>query len=175
MFGRKKSKKGKAEFCTLIGVSTFSEQYLALTDEERENFLPTIHPDAVLSKDDLAVVIADLQRSDEEFLHVEVLRFLSQFPNSLQAKTALLSVLKQEKPDDMVLSHAGQELMFFTLTDEDFDTIYRCLVAIHGDEDYENASASLLRILTSKHNSPTLSKLIDAGLYVDSINTWIAP
>ncbi|AKK06304.1 hypothetical protein CMUST_09940 [Corynebacterium mustelae] len=122
-------------------MSTFSEQYLALTDEERENLLPTIRPDAGLTEDDLAVVIADLQRSDEEFLHVEILRFLSQFPNSPQAKTALLSVLKQENPDDMVLSHAGQELMFFTLDDDDFDAIYRCLVTIHGDEDYENASA----------------------------------
>lgn len=156
-------------------MSTFSEQYLALTDEERENLLPTIRPDAGLTEDDLAVVIADLQRSDEEFLHVEILRFLSQFPHSPQAKTALLSVLKQENPDDMVLSHAGQELMFFTLDDDDFDAIYRCLVTIHGDEDYENASASLLRILTSKHAAPTLSKLFDAGLYVDSINTWTTP
>lgn len=171
----RKSKKGKASFCTLVGVSTFSEQYLALTNEERENLLPTIRPDAGLTEEDLAVVIADLQRSDEEFLHVEILKFLSQFPNSPQAKTALLSVLKQEKPDDMVLSHAGQELMFFTLDDDDFDAIYRCLVAIHGDEDYENASESLLRTLTSKHAASTLSKLVDAGLYVDPISTWIAP
>lgn len=160
-------------------MTTFQEQYLARTDEQRTDFLRCLDPDTTLTDEDLTCVITDLHRTDDDQLQIEIFQFLWDFfPTSPEAKDAVMSFIKQDKPNELVLSHAASALRHFTLTDEDFDAFYRCLVAIHDDGTYENASESLIWTLAAKRNegaAPTLSKLVDAGLYVDSINTWTTP
>lgn len=151
-------------------MTTFQERYLALTDEQRTDFLRCLDSDTALSDEDLTCVITDLHRTDDDQLQIEIFQFLwFLFPTSPAAKDAVMSFVKQEAPDELVLSHAAMVLRHFQLTEEDFDAIYRSIETHHGNNYYQLSVDNLIDAigLTLRQGSrPTALKLLENS-YID--------
>ncbi|AKK06305.1 hypothetical protein CMUST_09945 [Corynebacterium mustelae] len=151
-------------------MTTFSEQYLARTDEQRTDFLRSLDPDITLTDEDLTCVITDLHRTEDDQLQIEIFQFLWDFfPTSPEAKDAVMSFIKQDNPDELVLSHAAMVLRHFTLTDEDFEAIYRSIETHRTNDYYQLSVDNLIRAigLTLRQGSrPTALKLLENG-YID--------
>ena len=95
-------------------------------------------------------LLAELPDEEDEFLQVEIIRFLANArPRSDAVKTALMDyMLTAEGCDEMVLAHLAQNLVLFALSAEDLQAVYEKTVAVNQARDVqEDFACSLLRLL----------------------------
>ena len=118
----------------------------------------------------------------DEFVKVEILRFLAKFRHDNRGtkdKIVKLIVEKYIDNEEMTLSIAAQELMFFNLGRDDFRKISNFLL----DTEYQNMdmidlTSSLIRLLCAKKNRSNGSdeyfqELEKIDSYREDIKTWI--
>ena len=117
----------------------------------------------------------------DEFVKVEILKFLSRFRHDnreTKDKIVKLIVEKYIDNEEMTLSIAAQMLTFFDLGKEDFRKISNFLL----DKEYQNMdmidlTSSLIRLLCAKKNRSNGSdeyfqELEKIDSYRDDIKTW---
>lgn len=117
----------------------------------------------------------------DEFVKVEILKFLSRFRHDnreTKDKIVKLIVEKYIDNEEMTLSIAAQMLTFFDLGKEDFRKISNFLL----DKEYQNMdmidlTSSLIRLLCAKKNRSNASdeyfqELEKIDSYRDDIKTW---
>ena len=117
----------------------------------------------------------------DEFVKVEILKFLSRFRHDnreTKDKIVKLIVEKYIDNEEMTLSIAAQILTFFDLGKEDFRKISNFLL----DKEYQNMdmidlTSSLIRLLCAKKNRSNGSdeyfqELETIDSYRDDIKTW---
>ena len=117
----------------------------------------------------------------DEFVKVEILKFLSRFRHDnreTKDKIVKLIVEKYIDNEEMTLSIAAQLLTFFDLGKEDFRKISNFLL----DKEYQNMdmidlTSSLIRLLCTKKNRSNGSdeyfqELEKIDSYRDDIKTW---
>ena len=117
----------------------------------------------------------------DEFVKVEILKFLSRFRHDnreTKDKIVKLIVEKYIDNEEMTLSIAAQMLTFFDLGKEDFRKISNFLL----DKEYQNMdmidlTSSLIRLLCAKKNRSNGSDVYFQELekidsYRDDIKTW---
>ena len=117
----------------------------------------------------------------DEFVKVEILKFLSRFRHDnreTKDKIVKLIVEKYIDNEEMTLSIAAQLLTFFDLGKEDFRKISNFLL----DKEYQNMdmidlTSSLIRLLCAKKNISNGSdeyfqELEKIDSYRDDIKTW---
>ena len=117
----------------------------------------------------------------DEFVKVEILKFLSRFRHDnreTKDKIVKLIVEKYIDNEEMTLSIAAQLLTFFDLGKEDFRKISNFLL----DKEYQNMdmidlTSSLIRLLCAKKNRSNSSdeyfqEIEKIDSYRDDIKTW---
>ena len=115
-------------------------------------------------------LLAELPDEEDEFLQVEIIRFLADArPKSDTVKTALMDyMLTAEGCDEMVLAHLAQNLVLFALNADDLQTVYEKTVAVSQAQDVqEDFACSLLRLLyIHRENGAAdyLAKLKEQGI-----------
>lgn len=118
----------------------------------------------------------------DEFVKVEILKFLSRFRHdNRETKDKIVKLIVESYLDneEMTLSIAAQELMFFDLGKDDFRQISDLLL----DKEYQNMdmidlTSSLIRLLCTKENRSNGSdeyfqELEKIDSYREDIKTWI--
>lgn len=117
----------------------------------------------------------------DEFVKVEILKFLSRFRHdNRETKDKIVKLIVENYIDneEMTLSIAAQMLTFFDLGKEDFRKISNLLL----DKEYQNMdmidlTSSLIRLLCAKKNRSNGSdeyfhELEKIDSYRDDIKTW---
>ena len=116
----------------------------------------------------------------DEFVKVEILKFLSRFRHdNRETKDKIVKLIVESYLDneEMTLSIAAQELMFFDLGKDDFRQISDLLL----DKEYQNMdmvdlTPSLIRLLCTKNrcggSDEYFQELEKIGSYREDIKTW---
>ena len=136
-------------------MNNFVEQYTRLaTEEQRENFLVGYNNDneEPFNDDEVDILLRDLHSTSEPFFKVAIINCLARNSNSFFVKNALIALISDMSEDELVLSHAAQDLRWYR----------------HGKERYENCTSSLIRILyrnRKKGALPYLLELRSRGFY----------
>ena len=116
----------------------------------------------------------------DEFVKVEILKFLSRFRHDNgETKDKIVKLIVESYPDneEMTLSIAAQELMFFDLGKDDFRQIYDLLL----DKEYQNMdmidlTSSLIRLLCKKNrgggSDEYFQELEKIDSYREDIKIW---
>ena len=116
----------------------------------------------------------------DEFVKVEILKFLSRFRHdNRETKDKIVKLIVESYPDDeeMTLSIAAQELMFFDLGKDDFRQISDLLL----DKEYQNMDmvdliSSLIRLLCTKNrgggSDEYFQELEKIDSYREDIKIW---
>ena len=116
----------------------------------------------------------------DEFVKVEILKFLSRFRHDNgETKDKIVKLIVESYPDneEMTLSIAAQELMFFDLGKDDFRQIYDLLL----DKEYQNMdmidlTSSLIRLLCTKNrgsgSDEYFQELEKIDSYREDIKIW---
>ena len=152
-------------------VNNFVEQYTRLaTEEQRENFLVGYNNDneEPFNDDEVDILLRDLHSTSEPFFKVAIINCLARNSNSFFVKNALIALISDMSEDELVLSHAAQDLRWYRLDADDYQVVFDALVEYHGKERYENCTSSLIRILyrnRKKGALPYLLELRSRGFY----------
>ena len=80
----------------------------------------------------------------------------------------MIALISDMSEDELVLSHAAQDLRWYRLDADDYQVVFDALVEYHGKERYENCTSSLIRILyrnRKKGALPYLLELRSRGFY----------
>ena len=116
----------------------------------------------------------------DEFVKVEILKFLSRFRHdNRETKDKIVKLIVESYLDneEMTLSIAAQELMFFDLGKDNFRQISDLLL----DKEYQNIdmvdlTSSLIRLLCTKNRDGSsdeyFQELEKIGSYREDIKTW---
>lgn len=116
----------------------------------------------------------------DEFVKVEILKFLSRFRHdNRETKDKIVKLIVESYLDneEMTLSIAAQELMFFDLGKDNFRHISDLLL----DKEYQNMdmvdlTSSLIRLLCTKNRDGSsdeyFQELEKIGSYREDIKTW---
>lgn len=158
------------------------EHYKNLDDEGKMDLLDTFNGNPSIEflnylEDELFSINVD------EFVKVEILKFLSRFRHdNRETKDKIVKLIVESYLDneEMTLSIAAQELMFFDLGKDDFRKISNLLL----DTEYQNMdmidlTSSLIRLLCTKNNRSNGSdeyfqELEKIDSYRENIETWTA-
>lgn len=116
----------------------------------------------------------------DEFVKVEILKFLSRFRHdNREAKDKILKLIVESYLDDeeMILSIAAQELMFFDLGKEDFRKISDLLLNTeYQNMDMIDLTSSLIRLLCTKDrgdgSGEYFQELEKIDSYREDIKAW---
>ena len=152
-------------------MNNFVEQYTRLaTEEQRENFLIGYNNDneEPFNDDEVDILLRDLHSTSEPFFKVAIINCLARNSNSFFVKNALIALISDMSEDELVLSHAAQDLRWYRLDADDYQVVFDALVEYHGKERYENCTSSLIRILyrnRKKGALPYLLELRSRGFY----------
>ena len=116
----------------------------------------------------------------DEFVKVEILKFLSRFRHdNRETKDKIVKLIVESYLDneEMTLSIAAQELMFFDLGKDNFRQISDLLL----DKEYQNIdmvdlTSSLIRLLCTKNRDGSSDEYFQEsekiGSYREDIKTW---
>ena len=116
----------------------------------------------------------------DEFVKVEILKFLSRFRHdNRETKDKIVKLIVESYPDneEMTLSIAAQKLMFFDLGKDDFRQISDLLL----DKEYQNMdmidlTSSLIRLLCAKNrgggSDEYFQELEKIDSYREDIKIW---
>lgn len=158
------------------------EHYKNLDDEDKMDLLDAFNGNPSVEflnylEDELFFINVD------EFVKVEILKFLSRFRHdNRETKDKIVKLIVESYLDneEMTLSIAAQELMFFDLGKDDFRKISNLLL----DTEYQNMdmidlTSSLIRLLCTKNNRSNGSdeyfqELEKIDSYRENIETWTA-
>ena len=157
------------------------EHYKNLDDDGKIDFLDNFNDNP--SVEFLNYLEGELFSTNvDEFVKVEILKFLSRFRHdNRETKDKIVKLIVESYLDneEMTLSIAAQVLMFFDLGKDDFRQISDLLL----DKEYQNMdmidlTSSLIRLLCTKENRSNGSdeyfqELEKIDSYREDIKTWI--
>ena len=157
------------------------EHYKNLDDDGKIDFLDNFNDNP--SVEFLNYLEGELFSTNvDEFVKVEILKFLSRFRHdNRETKDKIVKLIVESYLDneEMTLSIAAQELMFFDLGKDDFRQISDLLL----DKEYQNMdmidlTSSLIRLLCTKENRSNGSdeyfqELEKIDSYREDIKMWI--
>ena len=112
-------------------MNNFVEQYTRLaTEEQRENFLVGYNNDneEPFNDDEVDILLRDLHSTSEPFFKVAIINCLARNSNSFFVKNALIALISDMSEDELVLSHAAQDLRWYRLDADDYQVVFDALV-----------------------------------------------